>query len=114
MTSPSHRLLAAVNLHAADHAPPKAVRAGRFSFKEPTLLLPRVRLFPDGLVLEGWRWNGRYRRRIALRRILQVDVTSTGRLLIWLTNGETIRLRLDAAEAWRQAIERYRDDPRAG
>lgn len=84
----------------------KAVRTGRFSFKEPTLLRPRVRLFPDALVLEGWHWRGRFRRYVPLRDILQVDVTSTGRLLIWLTSGETIRLRLDAAEAWKKAIER--------
>lgn len=102
-----------MNPHVADNAPSKAIRAGRFSFKEPTLLWPRVRLFPDGLVLDGWRWNGRFRRQIALDRILQVDVTSTGRLLIWLTTGETIRLRLDEAEAWKQAIEKYRERPRS-
>jgi len=85
----------------------KAVRTGRFSFKEPTLLRPRVRLFPDALVLEGWHWRGRFRRRFPLRNILQVDVTSTGRLLIWTRSGETLRLRLTEALAWKQAIESY-------
>lgn len=111
MTSPSPRPLAVMNLHPADKAPPKAVRASRFSFKEPTLLCPRVRLFPDDLVLEGWQWRGRYHRQIALSRILQIDVTSTGRLLLWLTTGETIRLRVDEAEAWKQAIEAQRERP---
>lgn len=92
-------------------ASPKAVRTSPFSFKEPTLLFPRVRLYEDHLVLDGWHWRGRYCRRLALGRILQVDITSTGRLLIWLTTGETIRLRLDEAEAWKQAIENYRTRP---
>ena len=91
----------------SSNASSKALRTSRFSFREPALLFPRVRLFPGRLVLDGWHWRGRFRRQITLAHILQVDVTSTGRLILWLTSGETIRLRLDDAGAWKQAIERY-------
>lgn len=87
----------------------KAVRIGRFSFKEPTLLRPRIRLFTDALVLEGWQWRGRFCRRVPLADVLQVDVTSNGRLLIWMRSGEAIRLRLSEAWAWKQAIEHERE-----
>jgi len=91
-------------------APPEAVCASYFSFREPALLFARVRLFPRYLLLEGWHWRGRYRQHVALEDILQVDVTSTGRLLIWLTTGETLRLRLDDAIAWRRAIKPYLEE----
>lgn len=91
---------------APSNTSPRATRTGRFSFREPTLFFPRVQLFPDRLILSGWRWRGRYRRQIPLKAILQVDVTSTGWLLIWLTSGETVRLRLEAPEAWKWALER--------
>ena len=89
------------------NAPSTALRTSRFSFREPALLFPRVRLYPGLLVLDGWHWHGRFCRQIPLGHILQVDVTSTGRLIFWLSSGETIRLRLDDAAAWKQAIERY-------
>ena len=87
---------------------PKALRSSRFSFREPPLWFPRLRLFPDHLRLEGWHWQGRYLRRIDLDDILQVDITGTGRLLVWLTRGETIRLRLHDAAAWKRAIDHHR------
>lgn len=88
------------------NAPSKALRTSRFSFREPALLFPRMRLYPGLLVLDGWQWHGRFRRQIPLGHILQVDVTSAGRLIFWLSSGETIRLRLDDALAWKKAIER--------
>ena len=84
---------------------PKALRTSRFSFREPLLLFPRVRLYRDHLTLEGWTWRARFRRRIQRRDILQADVTSTGRLILWLHHGETIRLRVDDAAAWKTALD---------
>ncbi len=60
------------------NAPSTALRTSRFSFREPALLFPRVRLYPGRLVLDGWHWHGRFCRQIPLGHILQVDVTSTG------------------------------------
>ncbi len=101
---------AATVLQSPTKAPPESVRASHFSFREPALLFSRVRLFPGYLLLEGWHWRGHYRQQVALEDILQVDVTSTGRLLIWLTTGETLRLRLDDAIAWRRAIKPYLEE----
>jgi hypothetical protein len=88
------------------------VRSGCFSFREPLFLFPRMTLHRDRLELAGWSWRGRYRRQIAVARILQVDVTSTGRLLLWLSSGETLRLRVRNADAWKQAIDACRPTSR--
>ncbi len=73
-----------------------------------------MRLFSDHLRFDAWNWRGRYHRRIDLDDVLQVDVTGAGRLLVWLTNGESIRLRLHEAAAWKQAIEQHRGARRPG
>ena len=86
---------------------PKTIRKSHFSFREPTLLFARVRLHPEALDLRGWHLRGLYRRQIPLGEILQVDVTSNGRLLLWLTSGEPVRLHLDDAMGWKEAIEHY-------
>ena len=88
--------------------PANAVRAGHFSFHEPMLLFPKVQLFEDRLDFGGWHLRGRYHRQIPLKRILQVEVTAGGRLLVWLHNGESLRLRVDDPEQWKRDIEHYR------
>jgi len=74
------------------------------SFSHPTLLCARARLYEDRLELTGWRLTGRYRRRIPLRRILQVDAPEANRLLLWMADGQTLRLRIDHAQRWQQVI----------
>ena len=86
-------------------AHPKALRTSRFSFRDPLLLCARARLYPDWLDLTGWYWRGRYHRRVPLNHLLQVDVTGSGHLLLWLASGEAIRLRLADAAAWKEAID---------
>lgn len=76
----------------------------RFAFDEPTLWFARAHLEADALVLTGWTLTGRYRRRIPLDRIVEVDVPAADCLLLWLTSGRTVRLRLPRAEEWRDAI----------
>ena len=84
---------------------PDAVLSGRFRFRNPSLLWARVRLYPDRLELSGWHMQGRYVRRIPVRQILQADATTFDSLLLWLSDGETIRLRVKEAFRWKQAIE---------
>jgi hypothetical protein len=80
------------------------LRTSWFTFSAPALLRPRLHLYADRLELQGWRWLGRYRRAIPLRRVLQVDATD-GRLLVWLVDGTTLRLCVDDAPAWRDAVD---------
>lgn len=89
----------------ADSTDPERL-SDSFSFAHPTLLWARARLYEDRLELTGWRLTGRYRRRIPLRRILQADVTDENRLLLWMADGQMLRLRIDRAERWQQAIAR--------
>lgn len=90
--------------------PSTELLSGSFSFAQPTLLCARARLYEDRLELTGWRLWGHYRRRIPLRRILQVDAPGSDRLLLWLADGQTLRLRIDDARRWQQAIAHRLDD----
>lgn len=78
----------------------------RFSFDKPVLWFARARLQDDAIVLAGWQLTGRYRRRIPLHKITQVDVPGSNRLLLWLTSGRTVQLRLPEAARWKRAIRR--------
>ncbi len=81
------------------------LRTGRFTFRDPTLFFARARLYPDRLELSGWRLRGRYRRSIPIKQVLQVDLLSDDSLMIWLSIGETVRIRIDQAARWKEAIE---------
>lgn len=87
-------------------SPAKELLSDSFSFPYPTLLFAQVRLFEDRLELTGWRLWERYRRRIPLHRILQVDVPNENCLLLWMADGQTVRLRIDNAQRWQQVITR--------
>jgi hypothetical protein len=82
----------------------ETVLSSRFRFHNPSLLCARVRLFRDRLELSGWQVQGRYVRQIPLRQVLQADVLKTDSLLLWLSNGETVRLRVEGALEWKRAI----------
>ncbi len=86
----------------------EATLTSRFRFSNPALLFPRARLGAAHLDLLGWRLRGRYRRRILLDQILHVDVIGNEGLLLWLVNGETVRLHIERARRWREAIEARR------
>ncbi len=76
-----------------------------FAFRHPALLFARATLKPDHLALTGWTWRGRYRRRIPLDRILHADARGDDELILWLFDGETLRLHIERAQRWREAIE---------
>lgn len=80
------------------------LRTGWFSFCNPPLWFARARLYADRLELTGWRLRGRYRRRIPLRYVLDVDATGSDRLLLWMANGQALRLCIDDARRWQEAI----------
>ena len=77
----------------------------RFAFRDPTLWWARARLDAEQLVLTGWTWQGRYRRAISLSQILHVDVRDEEELVLWLSAGEVVRLRVPQAHRWKARIE---------
>ena len=79
--------------------------ASRFRFSGPLLFCARARLFADRIELTGWHLRGRYRREIALHRILQADVSCEGDLLLWLSDGKTLRLQIPQPRRWKEMIE---------
>lgn len=81
------------------------IRTGPFQFRDPALWFARVRLHADRLDLRGWHWHGRYLRTLPLRQILQVDAAGANGLVIWLTSGEIVRLRVRQARRWKTEIE---------
>jgi len=86
--------------------PERTQRTDRFSFINPPLLFARARLFADRLELSGWHLHGRYRRALLIRHILQVDALENDRLVLWLSSGETVRIRIRRARQWKAALEK--------
>jgi hypothetical protein len=84
---------------------PRALLSSSFAFRTPALFCARARLYADSLELSGWSRHGRYRRCIAAKQVLQVDVLGDDALLLWLATGETVRLRIREALRWKAAIE---------
>ena len=84
---------------------PSAALVSRFDFRNPSLLWGRVRLSPKFLLLTGWTWRGRYHRRIPLDRILHADARGDDELILWLFDGETLRLRMKQARAWKAHLD---------
>jgi hypothetical protein len=81
------------------------VRSGRFRFRNPALLWARLRLYEDRLELSGWHLKGHYVRRIRLQHVLQADALQAEALLLWLFDGQTLRLLVEEAPRWKRAIE---------
>lgn len=82
----------------------RTVLSGSFRFKNPALVHPRIRLYTDRLELSGWQLSGRYLRRLVHHQILQADAPTEETLLLWLADGEMIRLEVTDALRWRDAI----------
>ena len=80
------------------------LRTSRVSFQQPALWWPRLHLYPDRLELTGWRWFERYRRTLPVRDILQVDASDEV-LVVWLSDGRALRLAVDDAARWREAVD---------
>ena len=76
-----------------------------FAFRDPALLFARATLDQDHLALTGWTWHGRYQRQIPLDRILHADARGDDELILWLFDGETLRLRMKHARAWKAHLD---------
>lgn len=96
--------MSSLRMYAMPLTRQKAELQGRFSFYPPALFFARVRLKNDHLILTGWYWRGRYRRAIPRNRILHADATGEEMLLLWLTHGETIRLKIKQARIWQERL----------
>jgi hypothetical protein len=84
----------------------KAEMTSRFSFDNPALLRPRMSLYPERLVLTGWRLTGRYQRVIPLRDLLEIDTPGEDRLVLWLRTGNVVRLgNVEDARRWKTVID---------
>ena len=73
------------------------------------LFRARATLSGNELSLTGWHFGGRYNRVIPTDKIVHVDAKGSQGLVLWLVDGEVIRLRIGNVEAWRQALTRKRD-----
>ena len=76
-----------------------------FAFRDPALLFARATLDEDHLALTGWTWRGRYQLQIPLDRILHADARGDDELILWLFDGETLRLRMKHARAWKARLD---------
>jgi len=65
-------------------------------------------MYPDRLILAGWSFGGRHRRKIALERIERVDYGG-GRMRLRLESGETVALIMQEAARWAQFIRLQQD-----
>lgn len=83
----------------------------RFAFQSPALLFARATLEDDHLALAGWTWRGRYRRRIPRDRILHADARGDDELILWLFDGETLRLHIERPAAWKAALNASASEP---
>ena len=77
----------------------------RFSFRSPALWFARARLNETHMELAGWQGLRRYRRRMSIKHILHVDVEPPNGLILWLQDGETIRLTVREPDRLKAAIE---------
>lgn len=84
---------------------PGTLLSNSFAFYTPVLFFARARLYADRLELTGWSLRGRYRHTLAIDQVLQVDMLDKRGLLLWLSTGETLRLRIREAARWKAAIE---------
>ena len=68
------------------------------------LFQAKARLTDDAIELTGWHWRGRYSRRLSLSEILHADAKTNRDLVLWLADGEVVRLRLEHALRWQDAL----------
>ncbi len=62
-----------------------------------SLWFGRAYLYEDHIHITGWQIGGRYRRKVALDRIQEVEwrtVVDGTNLVLYLDDGETVRLQL--------------------
>ena len=76
----------------------------RFNFQTPALWFARARLDATHLELTGRQGLKRYHRSIARRHIVHVGVRLPDGLILWLQDGETLRLTVPKPDLWKQAL----------
>lgn len=86
------------------------VLSASFSFRDPMLFRARAKLVRDRLLLTGWHFRGRYSREIPIAQIVHVDAKDGHGLVLWLVDGEVVRIKIDHPEIWRAALSRKRDE----
>ncbi|GEM_PF-2441598 len=79
-------------------AAPDPEYSHRCTLPNRSLWFGRAALYEDRITIEGWTWQGRYQREIAVDRIEDVDwrpQPSGPNLTLTLEDGSTVRLRLE-------------------
>jgi hypothetical protein len=87
-----------------------ALLSSRFRLANGVLLRGRARLYGDRIELEGWRPTGRFKRRLPLVRIIEMNyhqLDATGNLSVLMDDGSELCLVVEEAHAWRQAFESW-------
>ena len=83
--------------------------SGRYWDPEQRLLLARARLYLNRIEFTGLALNGKYRRLLWLENVKQVDwrvgQTRSVNLILWLRNGEVVRVWMNSAGLWKYQID---------
>lgn len=82
--------------------------SGSFALADRWLLWSRAQVYPDRVILAGWSFAGRHRRRIPMERIDHID-HDEGRLRLHLQSGERIALIIEEAARWARFIKVHRE-----
>lgn len=83
------------------------LRTASFSLADRWLVWTKARLYANRLVLTGWGFWTRYRRRIPFEIIERVD-HENGHLVVHLQGNRTLRIQMSVARRWHAAIEAHR------
>lgn len=79
---------------------------------QPRIFWGRLRLYPEWLLITGMGWHGSYRRRIPLKEIEEVQLSSlygtASGMTVTLHDGRTIEIAMKGGMLWRLQIEEAR------
>lgn len=80
--------------------------------QQPRIFRGRIRLYPEWLLITGIGWHGRYRRRIFLKDIEEVQLSSlygtASGMTLTLCDGRTLEVAMKGGMLWRLQIEEAR------
>lgn len=80
--------------------------------QQPRIFRGRIRLYPEWLLITGIGWHGRYRRRIFLKDVDEVQLSSlygtASGMTLTLGDGRTLEVAMKGGVLWRLQIEEAR------
>jgi hypothetical protein len=80
--------------------------------RQPRIFWGRIRLYPEWLLITGIGWHGRYRRRLSLKDIDEIQLSSlygtAPGMTLTLCDGHTLEVTMKGGMLWRLQIEEAR------